>query len=54
MGGDVLSEGDGIRPTEETEIAVGELVRHGLAHRDGDFVFPTRAAIRLRELPECW
>jgi hypothetical protein len=32
------------------EDAVMNLVADGLAHRHGDFVAPTRAAVRFREL----
>jgi hypothetical protein len=32
--------------------AVGRLVRDGLVHQQGDFVFPTRAATRFNEIVE--
>ncbi|MGH2833710.1 MAG: hypothetical protein ACRDK2_13130 [Solirubrobacteraceae bacterium] len=32
--------------------AVGRLQRDGLIHRQGDFVFPTRAASRFNEIVE--
>ncbi len=34
------------------ERAVRDLARSGLLHRNGDFVFPTRAALRFDELLE--
>jgi hypothetical protein len=34
----------------EVEDGVGRLVRAGLAHRLGDFVFPTRAGRRAHEI----
>ncbi len=47
-----LSDGKGETLPVDTEVAIRELVCHGLAHRDGDFVIPSRAAIYYRELPE--
>lgn len=35
---------------DETLVAVGDLVSHGLAHRHGNFVFATVAATRFNEL----
>jgi hypothetical protein len=35
---------------DEARNAVSRLVGHGLAHRIGDFVFPTRTARRAAEL----
>jgi hypothetical protein len=32
--------------------AVGRLLRDGLIHRQGDFVFPTRAATRFNQIVE--
>jgi hypothetical protein len=32
--------------------SVGRLLRDGLIHRQGDFVFPTRAAARFNEIAE--
>jgi hypothetical protein len=32
--------------------AVGRLIRDGLVHQQGDFVFPTRAATRFNEIVE--
>lgn len=32
--------------------AVARLLRDGLVHRQGDFVFPTRAAVRFYEIAE--
>lgn len=36
--------------TDAVERAVHELVAAGLAHRNGDVVIPSRAALRLEEL----
>jgi hypothetical protein len=37
-------------PGEEVEAPVKYLVAAGLAHRHGDFVFASRAAVRSEEL----
>ncbi len=50
----LMSEGDGQKLVDDTEVAVSELVRYGLVHRDGDFVFPTRAAMRAHQLTTVW
>jgi hypothetical protein len=38
----------------ELELVVRDLVQHGLAVRDGDFVVPTMVAVHMHELPDGW
>ena len=38
----------------ELELVVRDLVTHGLAVLDGDFVVPTMAAVHMHELPDGW
>jgi hypothetical protein len=37
-------------PDGQLEDSLAELARAGLAHRQGDFVFPSRTAVRCCEL----
>lgn len=47
----ILHEGE-IRPNSHNDVAVAldDLVGHGLAHRHGDFIFASVAAVRFNEL----
>lgn len=35
---------------DDVAVAVADLVSHGLAHRHGEFVFASRAAVRFNDL----
>lgn len=47
---EIAGESTGFAPQDAVERAVRELSAAGLAHRSGDVVIPTRAALRLDEL----
>ncbi|MGC1850823.1 MAG: hypothetical protein WA687_00110 [Solirubrobacterales bacterium] len=47
---EIAGEPDEFAPKDAVERAVRELSAAGLAHRSGDVVIPTRAALRLDEL----
>jgi hypothetical protein len=47
---DVCEESEDFAERDGLERAVRELASSGLVHRNGDFVVPTRAAIRFDEL----
>jgi hypothetical protein len=49
---DVGGEGAGFRERDAIERAVRELTGAGLLHRQGEFVLPTRAALRFNQLAD--
>ena len=47
---DVAADPDAFAERDAIERAVRELARAGLAHRNGEFAIPSRAALRFDEL----
>jgi len=47
---EVAADPSSFSDRSETDEAIRELVRAGLLHRSGEFVFATRAAVRASEL----
>ena len=47
---DVAADPDAFAERDAIERAVRELARAGLVHRNGEFVIPSRAALRFDEL----
>jgi hypothetical protein len=47
---EIAGEAAGFAEKDAVERAVEQLIATGLAHRDGDIVRPSRAALRLEEL----
>lgn len=52
--GRLMSGGVSASDRVELEPVVRELVAHGVAVRDGDFVVPTMAAVYMHKLPDNW
>ena len=49
---EIAGEDAGFAQTDAVERAVKQLAADGLAHRSGELVLPTRAALRMDELFE--
>lgn len=49
---DVGGEGSGFRQRDAIERAARELASAGLLHRQGEFLLPTRAALRFSQLTD--
>jgi hypothetical protein len=50
---DVCEEPEGFAERDALERAIRELTTSGLVHRNGEFVVPSRAALRFDELERC-
>jgi hypothetical protein len=47
---EVVNDPANLEDSDDVRNAIRELIRSGLLHRSGEFVFATRAAVRAAEL----